>query len=86
MASEHIPDCDALLTRLQDLRVALRNGDDDRDDQIRELYSALLEEYSADASAIQKIREFGVALERAVEKGEYPRAMVLRGSSRKKTP
>lgn len=68
--------------RLASLRAALEGLADREDDEIRELYSELLEEFSGDADALREIRLLGQALEAAVERGEMPRAMVIRGRSR----
>lgn len=73
---------DWLHFRLASLRVAIEGLADRDDDEIRELYSELLEEFSGDAESLQEIRSLGQALEAAVERGEMPRAMVIRGPSR----
>jgi len=72
-----------LRVRLSDLRVALQDDADQLDDQVRELYSELLDEFRDDPAALDEIRELGEAFSVAVERGDLPRAMVMRGSSRK---
>ena len=72
-----------LRVRLSDLRLALEDDADQIDDQVRELYSELLDEYRDDPAALDEIREMGEAFAVAVERGDLPRAMVMRGSSRK---
>lgn len=69
--------------RLRDLRLALEDDADQVDDQVRELYSELLEEFRDDPQALGKIRALGEDFATAVERGDLPRAMVMRGSSRK---
>jgi hypothetical protein len=73
---------DWLHFRLASLRVAINGMADRENDEIRELYSELLEEFSGDAEALREIRSLGEALEAAVDRGEMPRAMVIRGPSR----
>jgi tetratricopeptide (TPR) repeat protein len=73
---------DWLQFRLASLRVSIGGLADQDSDAIRELYSELLEEFSEDTAAVQEIRRLGEALEEAVERGEMPRAMVIRGPSR----
>lgn len=83
--SEHarrIGGTDWLKFRLASLRVSMGDLADQDSDAIRELYSELLEEFSDDKAAVQEIRRLGEALEEAVERGEMPRAMVIRGPSR----
>jgi hypothetical protein len=70
--------------RLACLRAALvgllPDGDDDgaNDDYARELYCELLEEHRADPGAMARIRELGVLLDQAVDRGDLPRAIVRR--------
>jgi hypothetical protein len=66
------------------LRGALAGSEDpDTDgDEVRELYSELLEEYAHEPKALERIRELGGEIERAVESGRLPRALVRRGASR----
>ncbi len=52
------------------------------DDESRELYSELLEEFSGDSEALERIHYHGQVLEEAVKRGEMPRAMVLRSGKR----
>ena len=62
---------------------ALIGGQADQDDdESRELYSELLEEFAGDSEALQRIHFHGQALEAAVKRGEMPRAMVLRSGTR----
>jgi hypothetical protein len=69
------------------LRAALAStpaaGDEDAaGDEVRELYSELLEEYASEPEALEKIRELGAEIDRAVASGRLPRALVRRGASR----
>ncbi len=48
------------------------------EDESRELYSELLEEFAGDSEALERIRYHGQALAQAVERGDLPRAMVRR--------
>ncbi len=73
---------DWLQFRLASLRVSMAALADRDSDAIRELYSELLEEFSGDNAAVEEIRRVGEAMEEAVERGEMPRAMVIRGPSR----
>ncbi|MCP4446380.1 MAG: hypothetical protein GY811_13705 [Myxococcales bacterium] len=52
------------------------------DDESRELYSELLEEFAGDSSALERIHYHGEVLEEAVKRGELPRALVLRSGTR----
>jgi hypothetical protein len=65
------------LARLRSLLVDAQDGD-----ELRELYSELLEDYSGDSSALDEIRGVGEEIQAAVDKGEVPRAMVRRGRTR----
>ncbi len=73
---------DWLHFRLASLRVSIHGLADRDSDAIREVYSELLEEFSGDTDAMEEIRRLGESLEAAVERGEMPRAMVIRGRSR----
>tara|TARA_R110002096_G_scaffold434832_4_gene658174 strand:+ start:7035 stop:7715 length:681 start_codon:yes stop_codon:yes gene_type:complete len=55
---------------------------DPDDDESRELYSELLEEFSGDSEALARIHYHGQVLEEAVKRGDMPRAMVLRSGKR----
>jgi hypothetical protein len=68
--------------RLASLRVSISGLADQDSDAVRELYSEILEEFSGDTAAVQEIRRIGEAMAEAVERGEMPRAMVIRGPSR----
>lgn len=57
---------------------------DPDDDESRELYSELLEEFSGDSEALARIHYHGQVLEEAVRRGDMPRAMVLRSGKRTK--
>ena len=57
-----------------------RDGDDDGDDDhVRELYCELLEEHRGDPDALGRIRELGLLIDEAVDRGDLPRAIVRRG-------
>lgn len=64
--------------QLAGLRAALAEEDDD----VREMYSELLEEYAEDPEASDRVREVGDAIEVAVAEGRLPRAFVRRGAWR----
>ena len=49
---------------------------------VRAMYSELLDEYSTDASAVDRIRFVGKEIDAAVEAGRLPRAIVRRGETR----
>jgi len=59
-------------------------GNRDDDDESRELYSELLEDFAGDTEALRRIHHQGQTLEEAVKRGEMPRAMVLRSVARTK--
>lgn len=62
---------------------ALIGGEaDPDDDESRELYSELLEEFAGNSEALERIHYHGQVLEEAVKRGEMPRAMVLRAGTR----
>ncbi len=62
---------------------ALIGGEaDPDDDESRELYSELLEEFAGNSEALERIHYHGQVLEEAVKRGELPRAMVLRSGTR----
>lgn len=62
---------------------ALIGGEaDPNDDESRELYSELLEEFAGDSEALERIHYQGQVLEEAVKRGDMPRAMVLRSGAR----
>ncbi len=48
------------------------------EDESRELYSELLEEFAGDGEALERIRYHGKALADAVKRGDLPRTMVRR--------
>lgn len=53
------------------------------DDDVRERYSELLEEYRGDQAAVARIRLLGRRIDELTREGKLPRAMVLRGSWRR---
>lgn len=55
---------------------------DPDDDESRELYSELLEEFSGDSEALERIHYHGQVLAEAVKRGDLPRAMVRRSGKR----
>ena len=64
------------------LRAAISEFDGSGDD-VREMYSELLEEHASDASAVERIRFVGNEIDTAVENGRLPRAMVMRSGIRR---
>lgn len=67
---------------LAKLAALIASEQDREDDESRELYSELLEEFAGDSEALQRIHYHGEVLEEAVKRGEMPRAMVLRSGTR----
>ncbi|HTM22406.1 MAG TPA: hypothetical protein VL172_17920 [Kofleriaceae bacterium] len=53
------------------------------DDDVREHYSELLDEYRADPGAVARIRLLGRRIDELTREGKLPRALVLRGSWRR---
>ncbi len=69
--------------RLLHLRALLESEADD----VRELYSELLDEYADDPEALARLHKIGAEIEAAVLSGKLPRALVRRGASRRdRTP
>ena len=62
------------------LDVAAAAVDDDADAEwVREAYGELLEEHRNDGARLARIREVGRLIDAAVERGDLPRALFLRG-------
>ena len=72
---------DLLRYRLIHAKSALVDGDD----EVRELYSELLEDYAGDVDAMARIRQLGVEIDAAVAGGRLSKAMVLRGEPVRKS-
>jgi hypothetical protein len=53
------------------------------DDDVREPYSELLDEYHADPAALARIRLLGRRIDELTREGKLPRALVRRGSWRR---
>ena len=68
--------------QLAQIRCALAGGGNLEADEIRESYSELLEDYSSDSGELTKVRALGADITAAENRGDLPRAMVMRGRSR----
>jgi len=56
------------------------------DDDVRERYSELLEEYGDDPAALARIRPLGRRIDELTREGRLPRALVRRGTWRRDEP
>jgi len=78
IASERGPDAELAL-KLARLRALLA---EDGEEEVRELYGELLDDFAGSPDAVARIRIVGREIEQAERDGSLPRVMVRRGASR----